>query len=542
MVRSFSRRTLLHKSALTALAGFPMLSTVAHALGAEADQAVDADVVLRGGTLVDGSGKEGFLGDVAIAGDRIVAVGRFRAGKVAQTIDCRGLVVAPGFIDLHTHCDRSITVPDKRNNRNYLMQGCTTVVTGNCGGGKLDTAKYFAEIEKHGAGTNVIHLIPQGSLRASVMGLANRRPTGDEMKRMRRRIDENMRAGAWGMSTGLIYVPSVYADTDELVELAKQVARHRGIYASHIRGEEDRLLTAVAEAIEIGRRAGVPAHISHFKANCVPNWGRLRDAAALVDAARKSGQSVTADQYPYIACATSIYGILLPVEKVPGGYRDLAKRIEADPKLRRTVRELIVKQLDRTRKVLVTGCKIARYRGRTLAQIAAAENKERADVVLEIIASGKASAVNFSMSEDDVRYAMKLPWVATASDGAGALASPTGRGHPRSMGTFARKIGRYAIEEKVVSLAHAIRSATGLPADILGLADRGYLRPDYVADVAVFDPATYRDRATFEKPRVYATGVRYLYVAGHAAIDAGRPSEKLFGRALRHPVSTKPAS
>ncbi len=537
MACTLSRRRFLRNSALAAGVGWPLLRCVGKALGATSEP-VDADVLLRGGMLYDGSGKKGTLGDVAIDGERIVAVGRFRTGRVGRIIDCRELVVAPGFIDLHTHCDRSITRPATRDNLNYLMQGCTTVVTGNCGGGKLDTAKYFAQIDKHGTGTNVIHLIPQGSLRGAVMGKAKRRPTPEEMEQLRRKIDENMRAGAWGMSTGLIYAPSAYADTDELVELARQVARHGGIYASHIRGEEDTLLEAVAEAIEIGRRAGLPVQISHFKANCKPNWGRLRKAAALVEKARSKGQAVTADQYPYTACATSLYGILLPIEQVPGGYKDLPKRMKADPQLDRTVRKLIRRQLGRTRKVLVTRCKIPRYRGRTLADIAAAEKKDVVDVVLEILGAGKASAVNFSMSEEDVRFGMKLPWVATASDGAGALASPTGRGHPRAMGTFPRKIGRYAIEQKVISLAQAIHSASGLPADILGLTGRGYLRPECVADVVVFDPKTFRDRATFEKPRVYSTGVRYLFVAGNLALADGRPSEKLFGRALRHQTST----
>jgi N-acyl-D-amino-acid deacylase len=532
--RKLTRRELLARSTLAALAAAPVFSTATTAL-ADSTGPIDADVLLEGGTLFDGSLTEGQQGDLAIAGEKIVAVGRFCVGRVAKAIDCRGLVVAPGFIDLHTHCDHGIALPATRDNLNYLIQGCTTVVTGNCGGGRLDAAKYFGEIDRQGAGTNVIHLAPHGSLRAAVMGGLSRRPNREEMDQMKRSINENMRAGAWGMSTGLIYPPGAYADTDELVELATEVGRHGGIYASHIRGEEDTLLAAVAEAIEIGRRAGVPAHISHFKANCVPNWGRLREAAALVEAARRAGQRVTADQYPYIACATSLQGILLPIEEVPGGYKDLISRMKADFRLDRTIRELIRRQLARTRKVLVMGCPIARWRGRTIAEIAAAEKEDPVDVVLEMIAAGRTAAVNFSMSEDDVRFGMKLPWVATASDGGCALPSASRSGHPRSMGTLARKIGRYAIEEKVISLAHAIRSASGLPADILGLRRRGYLRTGYVADVAVFDPETYRDQATYEKPRVYATGVRYVFLAGHLALEAGR-SQCLFGRALRHPA------
>jgi len=530
MASPLTRRALLRGSlaaGVSLIAGTPPAQE-------PSPRTVDADLLLSGGTVYDGSGAEGVVGDVAIAGGRIVAVGAFSTGRVGRTIDCQGLIVAPGFIDLHTHCDRTIDRPKTRDNRNYLLQGCTTVVTGNCGGGRLDVAKFLASVNRPGTGTNVIHLLPQGSLRRAVMGNARRRPTDAELGEMRRRVDEGMKAGAWGMSTGLIYAPSAYADTDELVELARQVARHGGIYASHIRSEGDGLLDAVVEAIAIGRRAGLPVHISHFKANCVPNWGRLRRAAALVEAARSDGQAVTADQYPYAACSTAIQSVLLPLEEVPGGHSRLIERMKTDPALERHVRDVISAQLGRTKGVLVTGCKIPGYRGRRLDEIAAHERRDAVDVVLDILAAGTCFVVSFSMSEDDVCYAMTLPWVATASDGVGHVAGPATMTHPRSFGTFPRKIGHYALERGVVSLAHAIRSASGLPADVLRLADRGYLRPGYVADVVAFDPATYRDRATYEKPGVYATGVRHLFLAGRAAIENGRPGKGLLGRALRH--------
>ncbi|NLE39271.1 MAG: D-aminoacylase [Pirellulaceae bacterium] len=535
MTSNFSRRTLLRASALTVLGG--SLSTLEpSSLRAETDQPVDADLLLQGGTLYDGSGSEGLVGDVAIAGERIVAVGRFETGRVGRTIDCRGLIVAPGFIDLHSHSDHQILKPELRGNPCRLMDGCTTVVTGNCGVGQLDVAKFHAQLDENGAGTNIVHLMPHGRVRGAVMGTVDRRPTPDELDRMRRMIDEGMQAGAWGMSTGLIYLPGVYADTDELVELTKVVARHGGIYASHIRGEEDQLLTAVAEAIEIGRRAGAPVHISHFKANGLPNWGKIRDAAALIEKARADGQKVTADQYPYDACSTWILPILLPVDETPGGYENLLERMKADPELDQTVRNVIRRQLGRTRNVLIAQCEIETYRNRMIADIASAENRDQVEVVIDLIAAGKTRGINFSMSEDDVRYGMSLPWVGMGSDGEGVLAAPNGQGHPRAMGTFARKIGRYAIEERVISLAHAIRSASGLAADIMGLDDRGYLRPGYLADITVFDPATYRDQATYDNPLVYSTGVRHVLLAGNLALAEGTLNERLFGRALLRPT------
>jgi len=496
---------------------------------------VDADVLLQGGLIFDGTGSEGTSGDVAIRGERIVAVGRFESGKVDRLIKCRGLVIAPGFIDLHTHSDCSIYKPKMRANLNYMTQGCTTVVTGNCGGGRGDVGKFLDQIDEHGAGTNVIHLLPHGPVRKEVIGNANRPPTAEELQRMKELVAKGMREGAWGISTGLIYVPSLYADTDELVELSKVVARHGGLYVSHIRNEGPTLKEAICEAIEIGRRANLPVHISHFKVCGKQNWGRLREAAKLIEQARRGGQIVTADQYPYIATATSLAAILMPVVEIPGGWNDLSARMEADPALQRRVRKVISKQLLRSDRILINSCgKHPRFNGKSLAEIAAEEKISELDVVLRIHRDGGASAINFSISEEDMRYAMGLPWVATASDGQASLSDPSAHFHPRNFGTFPRKVGRYALGHKVLSLARAIRSCSGLPADILGLEDRGYLRAGTHADVLVFDPKCFIDQATFTRPQLYSTGVRYLFVAGQVALEDGKPSQRLHGRAIRH--------
>ena len=496
--------------------------------------AVDADLLLRSGTIHDGSGAEPMVGDVAIRDGRIVAVGKVPAGKVARTIDCRGLIVAPGFIDLHTHTDGTLAQPGCRASLNYVMQGCTTMCTGNCGGSK-NVAKFLNDVDTNGAGTNIMHLVGQGTIRGTVLGSNRRAPTAEELERMKALVDQAMRDGAWGMSTGLIYAPSSFAQTDELVALVKVVAAHGGIYASHIRDEGDYVLAAVDEAISIGRQSGAPVHISHFKSMQIPNWGRIRDAAAKIEKARAAGLTITADQYPYTANSFSLANATLPDARVRWSRADLTKRMESEPEFNALVRRVIADELSRTQQIdIAASKKFPKYVGKSLKEIAAEENIDQVDLVLKILVQESPQIVSHSMSEEDVRWAMTLPWVATASDGAARTQNSNEHHHPRNFGTFARKIGHYAIEENVLSLPQAIRSATGLPADIFGISERGYLRPGYHADIVVFDPATYRDQATFAKPQEYATGVRYVFTNGQAAVDEGKPSSKLFGRALRH--------
>ncbi|NLS94030.1 MAG: D-aminoacylase [Planctomycetaceae bacterium] len=506
----------------------------------EACLAVDADILLRGGTIYDGTGSEGTVGDVAVRGERIVAVGKFDVGKVDREIDCTGLIVAPGFIDLHTHCDGTILSSATRDNLNYLTQGCTTVVTGNCGGGKGDIAKFLDDIDRNGAGTNIAHLIPQGNVRGAVLGQQLRPATAEEIAKMHKLIDDGMRAGAWGMSTGLIYAPGCHAKVDEIAELAKRVAAHGGIYATHLRSEEDRLIEAIEEALEVGRLAKIPVHIAHFKSNGKPNWGHLRDAVALINQAREEGLVVTADQYPYVACATSLDSLLLPHDRIPEGRYNVVKRMKADPEFDKAIRDLIRSQLSLTRTIALSACKTPEWRGRHLAEIAESENMDVVDLVVKLHEQGGAKAVSFSMSEDDVLFGMTVPWVATGSDGAGHVAKPGAAMHPRSFGAFPRKIGLYSMQKKALPLAQAVRSCSGLPADIFGLSERGYLREGNWADVVVFDPKTYIDQATFEEPAVLSTGVRYLLLAGNPAIDQGEPSKQLYGRALRHKSTLSP--
>jgi N-acyl-D-aspartate/D-glutamate deacylase len=497
---------------------------------------VEADVVLRGAQLLAGSGAPAQVGDLAIKGDRIVAVGSFQTAGTPRVLDAAGLVVAPGFIDLHTHSDDGVIAEATRANLNYLTQGVTTVVTGNCGSGPVDVAAYFRKIEAGQTGANVIHQVPHNAVRQKVMGNVNRPPTPAELEEMKRLVDQGMRDGAFGLSTGLIYTPGTYAETAELIELAKVAARHDGFYASHVRDEGAGLLAALTEILTIGKEAGLPVHVSHIKASGRKAWGKAADAIALLEQARAAGQRVTADQYPYTASSTSLAATVIPARYREGTAKEFQARLqdpEVGPKIRKAV-EQAVKERDGGKAI-----RIARYKphpewqGKDLAAVAGETGQAPVDLVLEIEEHGGAAIVNFGMNEENVRLFMKRPWVATASDGSAKVPDDTVP-HPRSYGTFPRKIGRYAIADQVLPLAQAVRSASGLPADVLRLPERGYLKVGYYADVVVFDPAAFRDVATYEKPHQSATGVRWLFVNGVAAIDDGKPTGALAGRVLRH--------
>jgi N-acyl-D-aspartate/D-glutamate deacylase len=498
---------------------------------------VSADVVLRGGTVYDGTGAAGVTADVALRGERIVAIGRFAVAGTPRIIDAKGLVIAPGFIDLHTHSDQPLQQPGTRANQNYLLQGVTTVVTGNCGSGPPEVGAFYRKLEVGKIGTNVAHQVPHNDVRRVVMRNVNRPPTADELRRMEQLVEVGMKDGAWGLSTGLIYNPGVYSRTDELVTLAKVAARHGGFYASHIRDESAGLLPAIEEALKIGRDAGLPVHISHLKSSGRAFWGKADDAVGLIEKARRSGQKVTADQYPYTASSTSLAATLVPPLFREGDKADFLARLR-DPdelvKIRAGMTERLTANDDGR------SIRIARYslkpswQGKDIAAIAKDQEQTPLEIALEIERNGGAQIVNFNMGDEDVRLILKQSWVATASDGFAMIPDKESVPHPRSYGCFARKIGRFAIEEKLLPVEQAIRSASGLPADILHLPQRGYLKEGYYADVVVLDPATYRDRATFDRPHQYATGVRFVFVNGKAAIEDGKATGTLAGKALRH--------
>jgi N-acyl-D-aspartate/D-glutamate deacylase len=528
-------------AALVALAVSPVI-------GAEE---FDYDLAFRGGWIYRGGFAMAGTGDVAVRGDRIAAVG-YAPGRARREIDARGRVVAPGFIDLHNHTDAGFALlgplplpSSARQMRNYLTQGVTTIVTGNCGSGPdtpQEVSEWLQRADATPFGANVIHLVPHGELRLSVMGpgqadRADPRPIGAELERMKRMLDASLRAGAWGMSTGLDYDPGARAETEELVELARVVARHGGVYASHTRHEGPdaaRMFASYEEAIAIGERADTTVQISHIKARGRAVHGMSGQVIALVEAARARGVRVFADQYPYAASSTNLSWVV-PVEMLDGP-RVLPRY--CDEPGRATLREAVDGVLRRElppESILVS---IYPWRwwlqGKTVAQIATERGQDPAEVATELACGWRGFGIFFNQSEEDVRSFMKRDWVATASDGL-AIVWPLSRyAHPRFHGTFTRKLRAYVYDEAVVSLPFALRSMTELPALIFEIPARGRLEPGYYADIVAFDPERIRDVATFEQPGAESEGIDYLLVNGGLSIDGGEVTGVRAGRALRH--------
>jgi len=508
------------------------------------------DLVLRGATLYRGGLEMAGSGDVAVSGERIVAVGEV-PGRGRREIDARGLVVAPGFIDLHNHTDVVyqlapgwLPLPAAVHEaRNYLTQGVTTLVTGNCGSGPAtpDAVRgWLRRVDELPYGTNVAHLVPHGDLRSAVLGeRASAEPTPEELTRMGVLVDGSLRAGAWGFSTGLEYDPGAHAGTLELVALARVAARHGGIYASHTRHEGPdpaRMLGSYAEAIAIGEQAGAPVHISHIKLAGRAVHGMTDEVVALVEAARARGVAVTADQYPYPGGSTTL---AMPA---PVAMRDGARvqdRYCDEPGARAGLRRGVARFLAENtppEDLLVSVYPWPwrwTWQGRTVAELARDQERPPLDVAMDLVCGPPGAGIYMSQDEADVRAFMRAPWVATASDGT-AMWDFVGRFvHPRVYGTFPRKIRRYALDEPWIGLAFALRSMTELPAKILGLRERGRLEPGAFADLVAFDPDTLRDVATFERSGRHSVGVVHVLVNGVPAVTDGAPTGRRAGRALR---------
>lgn len=523
------------------------------------------DLLVRGGVVLDGTGGTGGRADVAVAGDRIMAVGPDLAATARDTLDATGLIVAPGFIDMLGHSEYSLLRDGRAISK--ITQGITSEVTGEVTSvipvnentlremgdstrARVDWSDlngYFRTFERRGSAINLATFVTVGSVRRYVMGDADRPPTADELERMKALVAEAMEQGAIGLSSGLIYAPASFASTEELAELAAVAGRFGGGYASHIRSEGDRLVEAVNEAIEIGRRAGTWVQIHHLKASGHRNWGKVRDAAAAIDAARSAGTDVSADMYPYPASGTGLDAII-PGWAHAGGTDSLLARLR-DPATRaRIIAELtegvgdwgIGASAGGPNGVMIASAgvdSLRRYQGMRLDQVAAARGQGVADALIDLITADNANtaAIYFSMSEEDVEHVLRQPWVSVGSD-AGARSLDTavvGRPHPRAYGTFPRILCRYVRERRVLTLEEAIRRFTSLPAARVGLTDRGLVRPGMYADLTLFNAAEVCDRATFEAPVQASVGIRHVVVNGVPVLRDGVPTGARPGRGLR---------
>jgi dihydroorotase/N-acyl-D-amino-acid deacylase len=509
-------------------------------------QAAPYDVIISGARVVDGSGSPWFLADIGIRGDRIAAVGALGDAPAGVRIDAKGMVVAPGFIDIHSHGRRGIAaVPTAEN---YLREGVTTIVEGPDGSSPLPIATFLDGIRKTAVSVNFATFVGQGSIRQAVIGLANRPATAAEIEKMKDLAAQAMRDGAFGLSTGLFYVPGNFTPTEEVIELAKVVGKMGGIHISHMREEASHVLDSVRETIRIGEEGGLPTQITHHKMIGQPNWGKSVDSLKLVEEARARGVDVTIDQYPYTASSTGI-AALVPQWALEGGQKSTNERLAA-PDQRARIKAAIVQNLkvDRgagdPKNVAIVNCAFDRtLAGKNLTQLTQARGVEpnmenAAETVMDLVNKGGCSAVYHAIAEEDVVRIMRAPFTMIASDGdipVFGQAAP----HPRSYGTFARVLGVYVREKHVLTLEDAVRRMSAYPAQRLKIWDRGMLRPGMKADVIVFDPATVADRAEYDKPHQYSVGVRDVLVNGKFVLRQDKVTAERPGRVLPGPAAER---
>ena len=503
-----------------------------------------AAVLFRGGRILDGTGNTWVRGDVLVVGDRIARVGVIPAAEVpadAREVDAAGLTVMPGFIDPHSHAGPGLATPELRVGEPVIRQGITTVMVNPDGGGDVDLAEQRRRFEEGGIGVHVALMIGHGAVRREVLGMEARPPTGEELERMAGLVRAGMDAGAFGMTGGLYYAPGSYAENDEVVRLAAEIAPF-GAFVSHIRDESDYnigLVAAVEEVIEVAEAQGIRGVVTHFKALGPPVWGLSREATAAIDAARARGVEVFADQYPYEASGTSIVGALVPRwalagETMPGMPSPLENRL-ASPQERARLRADMLVALERRggAETLL----LSRHRadtsleGRYLSDLAEEWGLEPIDAALRLLDAGGAGLVSFNMSEEDIAHIMTREWTMGSSDG-GLVRPGEGRPHPRFYGAFPRRIARYVRERGVLTLAEAVRGMTSLPATVFRMHDRGQIAPGRIADLLVVDIDEFGDAATYENPHALAEGIVHALVAGVFAIENGDATGALAGRVL----------
>jgi N-acyl-D-amino-acid deacylase len=500
--------------------------------------AADYDVLIRNARVIDGSGNPWYRGDIAVKGGRIAAIGRLESASATRTIDARERVVAPGFIDVHVHIEGGI----ERNPRadNFLLDGVTTVITGNCGGSELNLAAWFDKLDKLGLGINVGSLVGHNTVRREVMGSANRLATPEEIRKMQGLVDRAMRDGAVGFSTGLEYVPGTFSNTAEVVALAKAASAHGGVYTSHMRDEGIREIEAITEAVNVGKEAHMPVEISHLKIDRRSVWGASDQSLALIEKFRREGVDVVADQYPYDRASTNL-GIRLPTWALAEG--KIKERL-ADGETRRKIAEAMKQNLAEMGEPDYSFATVARfspdasYEGKTITEIAAMKGRAQGvdgeiETIFDMMSAGGASMIYLLMGEQDIERIMRYPFTAVASDG-GVAQMGVGNPHPRSYGTNARVLAEYVRTRGVLRLEDAIRRMTSLPARTFGLADRGLIREGMAADLVMFDPARVEDRATFAKPHQYSQGFDAVLVNGAVEVEGGKLTDARSGRTVRH--------
>lgn len=469
-----------------------------------------ASLVIINGTIIAGDGRPAFRANLRIEGDRIVRIGQFVPEVGEEVLDARGLIVAPGFIDLHNHSDRGLE--SEPTAVSQISQGITTIVLGQDGNSPWPIGEFLAERERRPVAVNLITFVGHATVRRQVMGRDTERPaTESEIAAMADLVEQGMREGAFGLTTGLEYDIGHPSTTEEVIALARRVARHGGLYVSHIRDEGDRVFEALAEALRIGREATIPVHISHIKLATVSVWGKARQAIALIARARRQGQDVTADCYPYDAWSSTITVLV--------------------PSRRHTDRAAVAKgiaDVGGAANVLVTNCRAhPDYEGKTLLEIARESRTTPVDIYMQIVRDGGASVVCRSMKESDIRLFYRQPWVMVASDGG------IGMRHPRATGAFPRVLGEYVRTRRWLRLEEAIRKMTSAPAARLGLKDRGLIAEGMKADVVLFDPQRVSDRATFREPHLLSVGIEYVFVNGVRVWEKGRATGHLPGVVIR---------
>jgi N-acyl-D-aspartate/D-glutamate deacylase len=494
------------------------------------------DIVIHGGTVVDGTGTQEYRADIGITAGKITKIGKIKESQGDQVIIASGKYVVPGFIDMHTHCD-NLRNEKRKAALNYLTQGVTTVVSGNCGSGTYKVEEYFKKLRSQGIGVNVAHLVGQGAVRFAVLKNADREPTEEEMEKMRSLVAQAMKEGAVGLSTGLFYAPGSFADTGEVVALCEIVKQHGGIYATHIRDESTYTIgleASIKEALEIGEKSGVPVQISHIKALGKPVWGKAPSVCQIIEDARSRGVTVFADQYPYNASSTGLVAAVVPRwVQADGKLLDRLKDPELLPRIKKEMAENIERRGGGDTLVISSFPKKKEWQGKSLQEISAFMETSAVDAAIELILLGGPGVISFNQSLADVEYFMQKTWVMTGSDGSVQIPGEA-LPHPRNYGTFPRKIRRYVLEKNLLSMEHAIRSSSGLPAEMLGFTDRGLIEEGYMADIVVFDPETITDKATFDDPHQYSEGIIHVLISGVPVIHNGEFTGTLAGSPLVH--------